>query len=109
MMKSLQLESPARYLIPACEVRIENVVVNSRFIATAGPVFTVAQAKEFIKRVRSEYGDASHNVPVYIVGYGSSIVAHCSDDGEPAGTAGRPALAVLQGAGIGDIAIVITR
>ncbi len=84
-------------------------MVNSKFIATASPVFNVKQAKAFIKRIRVEFDDASHNVPVYVVGHGSSITAHCSDDGEPSGTAGRPALAVLQGAGIGDVAIVITR
>ena len=98
-----------RYLIPASEVRTETIVVNSRFIATAAPVFDVKQAKDFIKRVRTEFDDASHNVPVFVVGHGSSVTAHCSDDGEPSGTAGRPALAVLQGSGIGDVAIVVTR
>ena len=34
---------------------------------------------------------------------------HCSDDGEPSGTAGKPALAVLKGSDLGDIAVVITR
>jgi uncharacterized YigZ family protein len=32
-----------------------------------------------------------------------------SDDGEPAGTAGRPVLAVLRGSGLGDVALVVTR
>jgi uncharacterized YigZ family protein len=98
-----------RYLIPASEVRTEFMVVNSRFIATAAPVFNTTQAKTFVKRIRSEYKDASHNVPVYVIGHGSSVIAHCSDDGEPSGTAGRPALAVLQGSGIGDVGAVITR
>jgi uncharacterized YigZ family protein len=97
------------YLIPAKEVRSEIVVVNSRFIATLAPVFTVDEAKAFIQRVRSEYSDASHNVPIYLVGHGASVTAHCSDDGEPSGTAGRPGLAVLQGSGLGDAAVVVTR
>jgi putative IMPACT (imprinted ancient) family translation regulator len=37
------------------------------------------------------------------------LISHTSDDGEPSGTAGRPALAVLQGSGLGDVAVVITR
>ena len=37
------------------------------------------------------------------------MTAHCSDAGEPSGTAGRPALAVLQGSGLGDVAVVVTR
>lgn len=98
-----------RYPIPAEQTRVEIKVVNSRFIATAAPVFSVDEAKAFISRVREEYADASHNVPAYLIGYGSSVIAHCSDDGEPVGTAGRPALAVLRGSGLGDVAVVVTR
>jgi uncharacterized YigZ family protein len=98
-----------RYPIPAREVRSETMVLNSRFIATLGPVFSVEEAKAFIARIRLEFADATHNVPAYIVGHGASVVTHCSDDGEPSGTAGRPALAVLTGSGLGDAAVVVTR
>jgi uncharacterized YigZ family protein len=98
-----------RYPVPAAETRAEIEVLNSRFIATLAPVFSVDQARAFIARVRAEFPDASHNVPVFLVGYGASVTAHSSDDGEPSGTAGRPALAVLQGSGLGDVALVVTR
>ncbi len=98
-----------RYPIPARETRTEIQVLNSRFIATAAPVFSVDEAKELVARIRDEFADATHNVPAYLVGYGASVVAHCSDDGEPSGTAGRPALAVLRGSGLGDVAVVVTR
>jgi uncharacterized YigZ family protein len=98
-----------RYLIPARETRIEIQVLNSRFIATAAPVFSVDDAKAFIARIRQEFTDASHNVPAYLVGHGATVTAHCHDDGEPSGTAGRPALAVLRGSGLGDAAVVVTR
>jgi uncharacterized YigZ family protein len=98
-----------RYPIPAEETRIEIRVANSRFIATLAPVFSVEEAKAFIQRIKAEFADASHNVPAYVVGYGPSVTAHCNDDGEPSGTAGRPALAVLQGSGLGDAAVVVTR
>ncbi|MEN8241369.1 MAG: YigZ family protein [Chloroflexota bacterium] len=96
-------------LIPASETQIEFKVANSRFITTAAPAFTVDQAKEFISQVKQRYSDASHNVPVFIIGHGASTTEHSSDAGEPGGTAGRPALAVLRGSGLGDIAVVITR
>ena len=96
-------------LIPAREARREIKVLNSRFIASIAPVFTVDEAKVFIAGIKAEFADASHNVPAYIIGHGNSVVAHCHDDGEPAGTAGRPALAVLQGSGLGDVAVVVTR
>jgi len=98
-----------RYPIPAKAVRTEIVVVNSRFIASAGPAFSVEEAREFIARVKVEFPDASHHVPAYLVGHGASVTAHCSDAGEPSGTAGRPALAVLQGSGLGDVVVVIAR
>jgi len=57
-----------RDLIPARETRVEIRVVNSRFIATAAPVFSVDEAKAFVARIRAEFFDASHNVPAYLVG-----------------------------------------
>jgi uncharacterized YigZ family protein len=96
-------------IIPAEETRIQMRVSNSRFIATMGPVFSVTEARSFIDRIKDEFAEASHNVPAFIVGHGSSVVAHSSDDGEPSGTAGRPALAVLQGSGLGDVVVVVTR
>lgn len=98
-----------RYPIPASNARTEIKVVNSRFIASAAPVFSVDEAKGFVERIKKEFSDASHNVPAYIVGYGATLITHCNDDGEPSGTAGRPALAVLSGSGLGDIAVVVTR
>ena len=98
-----------RYPIPEREARAEITVVNSRFIATAAPAFSVEAARAFIARIRAEFPDASHNVPAFLIGYGASVTAHCTDDGEPAGTAGRPALTVLQGSGLGDVVVVVTR
>ena len=95
--------------IPAAETRIELTVVNSRFIATIAPAFSVDEARAFVGRVRAEFAVASHNVPAYVIGHGATTIAHCHDDGEPSGTAGRPMLAVLQGSGLGDVALVVTR
>jgi uncharacterized YigZ family protein len=96
-------------LVPAREARAEIMVINSRFIATAGPAMTLDMAKALAARVRVEYPDATHHVTAFVIGHGNSILTHCHDDGEPSGTAGRPALAVLQGSGLGDAAAVVTR
>ena len=97
------------YTVPISEIRREQIVVNSRFIATLTPAFSIAEARAFILRIRKEFADASHNVPVYIIGGGNTVTEYFSDDGEPAGTSGKPALAVLRGSGFGDVALVITR
>lgn len=97
------------YLIPLGEIRREHTVVNSRFIATLAPVFSAEEARMFIARIKKEFADATHNVPAYIIGGGNTVTEFCSDDGEPSGTAGKPALAVLRGSGLGDAAVVVTR
>jgi uncharacterized YigZ family protein len=97
------------YFVPLTEIRREHVVVNSRFIATLAPVFSVEEARAFIAKIKKEFSDASHNVRAYIIGGGNTVTEFCSDDGEPAGTAGKPALAVLRGSGLGDVAVVVTR
>jgi uncharacterized YigZ family protein len=97
------------YPVPLHEIRRELTVANSRFIASLSPAFSVDEARKFIQRIKAELPDATHHVPVYLIGHGSSEIAHCSDAGEPSGTAGRPALAVLRGSGLGDVAVVITR
>ncbi len=98
-----------RYPIPARENQIEYRILNSRFIATVAAAFSVNEARQFISRIKTEYPDATHHVPAYIIGFGASTTSHCSDDGEPAGTAGRPALTVLNGSGLGDVVVVVTR
>lgn len=97
------------YSIPLKEIRREQVVINSRFIATLAPVFSTDEARRFIARIKNEFADASHNVPAYIIGGGNTVTEYFSDDGEPSGTAGKPALSVLRGSGLGDVAVVITR
>lgn len=99
----------AAYPIPGRETRAEIKVVNSRFIASLAPAFSVEEARDFIARIKEEFADASHNVPAFVIGHGSSVITHANDDGEPSGTAGRPALAVLAGSGLGDVAVVVTR
>ena len=108
-MNSIEDRSVKGTLIPASRFSTEIRISNSRFIATIAPAFSVTDAKAFIREIKQIYSDATHNVPLYQIGSGSSIIAHSSDNGEPSGTAGRPALAVLSGSGLGDTAMVITR
>jgi uncharacterized YigZ family protein len=97
------------YLVPLSEIRREHTVANSRFIATLAPVSTIDEARAFLARIKKEFADANHHVPAYILGGGNTVTEYFSDDGEPSGTAGRPALTVLRGSGLGDVAVAITR
>jgi uncharacterized YigZ family protein len=97
------------YRIPAATARIEREVSRSRFIATLANAPTVEAARQFIASIRAEMPDATHHVYAFKVGFGGSVTEGLSDDGEPAGTAGPPVLAVLRGAHIGDAVLVVTR
>jgi uncharacterized YigZ family protein len=98
-----------RYPIPAGEVRVELMVKNSRFIGRAGYTPSVEAAKAFIEQVKAEEPGCSHAVYAFAVGHGASVIHGMSDAGEPSGTAGRPALAVVKGSGLGDVTVVIVR
>ena len=86
----------------------EIVEKKSRFIATVRLVESEEEALSCLEALRKKYWDARHNCFVYIIGENQETV-RCSDDGEPSGTAGRPMLDVVQGAGLRNILVVVTR
>ena len=98
-----------RYPIPAAAVRAELTIKRSRFIATLNMAATVDAAKAWIQAIRAEMPDATHHVYAFRIGYGSSVQEGLSDDGEPAGTSGKPVMAIVRGADLGDVVIVVTR
>ena len=81
---------------------------KSRFIATVRPVESEAEAVSFINETKKKYWDARHNCSAFVIGKRQELT-RCSDDGEPAGTAGRPMLDVLLKENIHNAAVVVTR
>lgn len=81
---------------------------KSRFIATVTPVKTEQEALDVIAAKKKEYWDAKHNCYAYIIGQNQEVM-RCSDDGEPAQTAGRPMLDVLMGEDVYNVVVVVTR
>ena len=87
-------------------------VRGSTFLGHVCPVDDVDAAEGFIEEVAAAYDDATHNVPAYRVRAdpnGEFLREYSSDDGEPSGSAGKPALSVLQGQDLVDVAAVVTR
>ncbi len=80
---------------------------KSVFIGSAIHAKTEAEAIDFVKRIRSEFSDARHNVYAYITDGG--MTARYSDDGEPKGTGGLPMLEVIKKSGCVDACVVVTR
>ena len=73
---------------------------RSRFIATAAPAATEADALEFLERMRKKYSDATHNVYAYVID--ENNIFRYSDDNEPSGTAGMPVLDTIRKSGLVD-------
>lgn len=88
------------------DFRQEIVIEKSRFICTLKKVNSEAEAQEFIKAIKKEFWDATHNCSAYIV---DEMTQRSSDDGEPSGTAGLPMLEVLRKNKLTNTAAVVTR
>lgn len=83
-------------------------VRGSEFIGHVRPAETLEDAEEFIETVAREYADATHNVPAYRV-RAEPLREYASDDNEPSGSAGKPALNVLQQEELENVVAVVTR
>lgn len=83
-------------------------IKNSIFISHLKNVETFEDAKKYISQINNDYKDATHNCWGYIIGPIANNF-HCSDAGEPAGTAGKPILNTLQKYKTTNIVSVVTR
>jgi uncharacterized YigZ family protein len=86
-------------------------VQGSEFIGHVAPAGSVDAAEAFVASVRADNADATHNVPAYRVPAdgGSMLREWASDDGEPSGSAGKPALNVLVQRELRNVVAVVTR
>ncbi len=80
---------------------------QSKFIAHLVPY---ALYHETLARLKNEHPKARHFVVAWrYINEFEQIVEHCSDDGEPKGTSGKPTLAVLYGNELINAAVIIVR
>lgn len=90
-------------------VEAEKKIKSSRFI---GRVFSIPDreaAETELARLRKREYDATHHCYAWRLGIGSREHSRFYDDGEPAGTAGRPILQALLAAEVTDALLVVTR
>lgn len=96
------------YAVLAAHAEASLTVRGSRFLALAVPVRERGGCDAELAARRKRLHDATHHPFAYRLGEGGSAW-RAVDDGEPAGSAGRPILAAIDGAGLSDVLVVVTR
>lgn len=100
----------AEYLIPKSAVVFEEEIKKSRFITYLQHTEGLEQAKAFWAEIKAQHPNARHNCWAAVAGRPTdSQQLGFSDDGEPAGTAGKPMLSALLGSQVGEISAVVVR
>ena len=98
------------YYIPSNVVTHSTVEKKSRFITFVTEVTSKEEAVLHLRAIAVREVGANHNCSAYIIGNPASPQnIHCSDDGEPSGTAGKPLLNILLHENIGNVLVVVTR
>ncbi len=81
---------------------------KSRFLGEIRHVESEEEAAAVVAAARKKYYDARHHCYAWILGP-DGAQKKASDDGEPSGTAGIPILKVIDGAGLKNVVVVVTR
>lgn len=102
------MADPHAYLTIGRDATAEVEDRGSRFLCTLRRVADEDEARALVAALRREHPDARHHCSAFVLGPHAQV-QRSSDDGEPSGTAGAPMLDVLRGAGVSDVAAVVTR
>ena len=81
---------------------------GSKFLAYAFPIATVEDFKKRLKELKEEHPKAAHHCFAYRIGTDGTHF-RSSDDGEPAGSAGKPILNQIDSKRVTDAAVVVVR
>jgi len=81
---------------------------GSKFLAYSYPVESVDTCKKIIAGLKKEHPKAVHFCVAYRIGI-EGILFRASDDGEPAGSAGRPILGQIDSKELTNIMVVVVR
>lgn len=102
--------SSCSFIAPIKEIDTELTVKRSRFIGSVRMTLDTEDATEKIKKFPEIFPKANHHCWAYRIGSDNeNIIEHCSDAGEPAGTAGRPILGMLKRHSLQNTLLVVTR
>lgn len=81
---------------------------GSKFLAYAYPLNSIADFKEILNTVKKEHSKASHHCFAYRIGNDGTCF-RANDDGEPAGSAGKPILGQIDSLGFTNLCVIVVR
>jgi uncharacterized YigZ family protein len=81
---------------------------GSRFIAYVYPVATTEDFKKHLQQLKALHPKANHHCFAYRIGTDGNNF-RSGDDGEPAGTAGKPILGQIDSRGVVNVAVIVVR
>ena len=79
---------------------------GSKFLAFAYPAKDIETCKKLLAQLKKEHGKAVHHCLAYRLGVDGSTF-RVSDDGEPAGSAGRPILGQIDSKELTNVFVVV--
>jgi uncharacterized YigZ family protein len=100
---------PDRYVSVVDGPEVELKVKGSRFLGRVFHARDAEQANRRLHALRKQHHSATHHCWAWRIGTPEVTHERFDDDGEPAGTAGRPILNQLLGADLYDAMVVVTR
>ncbi|MEI8142268.1 MAG: YigZ family protein [Chitinophagia bacterium] len=81
---------------------------GSKFLAFAYPAKDIDTCKKLLAQLKKEHGKAVHHCLAYRLGV-DGLTFRVSDDGEPAGSAGRPILGQIDSKELTNVLVVVVR
>ena len=103
-------KKPTVFQVLTSPVEQSYEIKKSQFITRLIPAENRGQAMAGLAQAKVDYPDARHHCWAYIFGDPEQAVSMAfNDDGEPAGTAGKPILNVLQHRHLGNCMAVVIR
>ena len=108
-MAVIHLNKGEEYKTVNSSEEIFNKVKDSKFYGIAKNCSNIDMAEEFIDNIKDEHSDATHNVNAYRVYDNNNIIEYADDDGEPAGSSGKPILQQISTGDLLNTVVVVTR
>lgn len=97
------------YLTISDAVSAEFKDKGSKFIVFAAPIQSQEEMKQYLAQIKELHPKATHHCYAYRLGLDKLTNYRANDDGEPAGTAGKPILGQIDSKQLTNLIVIVVR